>query len=427
MSIANPKNVVVIVLFLMLAGCNGCPDVAARFADADGDGWFDGNLNRATVLTLTTISFSHSSQGRYRVLVDGVRFPSGPTIPIDDLNADNWLAVAPIDTATMNVGVATRIQARNKYNGSLDPGRSRYTTTVQVQQLTGSGITDFGTVSLNYSSDGGETLTPTFGGGAFASITVTLTTATTDFPDPNPGSATADSDGDGIVESDEAVLVSSFGGIGDPRPGMRDLVLVVGFTEPQLNIDPFTVELMKTRFFTRAINLHVDNGTLNGQAGIGGLMNLGGVPVVPGTAISLAQATLIRNALPPTRRFAHVAVLAASIPTGFGIASGIPGSELVMNSQMEPLSPNFLGYQSGVLMHELGHLLALCHPTLHDGASCAAIPTAERDPGATAMGSPAETPGLIGAPATIVNALRRPIDYTPAQWGLVRVGAGLRP
>lgn len=427
MRIVSPRGLVALALLLALAGCNGCPDVAARFADADADGWFDGNLNRATVLTLNTISFSHNSQGRYRVLVDGIRFPNGPAIPIDDLNPDNWIAVAPTDTATLNVGVATRLQARNKYNGSLDPGRSRYTTTVQVQQLTGSGITDFGTVSLNYTSDGGETLTPTFGGGGFASITVTLTTASTDFPDPNPASATADSDGDGIVESDEAVLVSSFGGIGDPRPGMRDLVLIAGFTEPQLTIDPFTVELLKTRFFTRAINLHVDNGTLNGQAGIGGLMNLGGVPVVPGTRISLAQATSMRNALPATRRFAHVVVLAAGISAGFGIASGIPGSELAMDAQLEPLSPNFFNYQAGVLMHELGHLLALCHPTLHDGTSCAAIPVVERDPGATAMGSPAENPGPTGAPAAAVNALRRPIDYTPGQWGLLGVGAGLRP
>jgi hypothetical protein len=46
-------------------------------------------------------------------------------------------------------------------------------------------------------------------------------------------------------------------------------------------------------------------------------------------------------------------------------------------------------------MHELGHLLGLCHPTLHTGTpvACVAIPGAECDPGATAMRSQARTAG----------------------------------
>ena len=242
-----------------------------------------------------------------------------------------------------------------------------------------------------------------------------------------------------LVESDEALLVSSFGGIGDPRPGMRDLVLVVGFTEPQWNIDPQTVRLLKTLFFEHAINLHVDNGTLNGKPGIGGLQLLGGAPVVPGTKISLAQATSIRNALPATRRFAHTAILAASIDVGWGVTRLVAplgaGNVSGIDAQLEPLAPNIFNYQTGVLLHELGHQLGLCHPTQQDGtttigagfAPCGAIPMAERDPGATAMGSPAENSGFFGAPAAVVNALRRPVDFTPGQWGLVNVGAGLAP
>jgi hypothetical protein len=358
---------------------------------------------------------------------------------VGDDDPNGWFATAPRNTAVLNVGVAMRIQGRNKYNGSLDPGRSKYTSTIHVEQLTGSGITDFGSLPITYTSDGGESFSPTFGGEGFTSITVNMTTTTTQFPDPNPANAMGDSDGDGIVERDEALLVSSFGGIGDPRPGMRDIVLVVGFTEPQLDIDPFTVRLLKTLFFQRSINLHVDNGTMNGKTGIGGLQGLGGSLVVPGTRISLAQATSIRDALPPTRRFAHTAIFASGTSAGWG-ATAITGplgagNVSVIDAQLEPLPPNGLNYQSGILLHELGHQLGLCHPTQHDGvtvtstgfAPCPAIPASERDPGASAMGAPSETPGFLGAPATVANALRRPVDYTPSQWGLLNLGAGLSP
>src|SRR3954463_3914903 len=79
---------------------------ALHFADADNDGWFDQAENRATTLTVASIIFSGAQQGRYRVVVDGVRFPNGPAIAVGDDDPNGWLAVAPTDTATLNVGVA---------------------------------------------------------------------------------------------------------------------------------------------------------------------------------------------------------------------------------------------------------------------------------------------------------------------------------
>ena len=234
---------------------------------------------------------------------------------------------------------------------------------LQVEQLTGNGVVDFGSLPIAYTSDGGQSFSPTFGGGAFTSIAVNLTTSTAQFANPNPTSATADSDGDGIGESDEALLVSTFAGIGDPRPGMRNLVLVIGFTEPRSDLNPLTVRLLKTLFFQHAINLHVDNGSLNGKSGIGRLRT-GGAPVVPGTRISVAQAGVMRNALPPTRRFAHTAILAAAINVGWGATTVVAplgvGNVSAMDAQLEPLSPNIFNFQTGVLLHELGHQLGLC-------------------------------------------------------------------
>src|SRR5262249_37451687 len=88
-------------------GCNSIRQIgqqaAAHFADSDNDGWFDEAENRATTLTLTTITFTGTQQGRYRIIVDGVRFPNGPAIAVGDDDPNGWLAVAPTDTATMNV------------------------------------------------------------------------------------------------------------------------------------------------------------------------------------------------------------------------------------------------------------------------------------------------------------------------------------
>jgi hypothetical protein len=131
--------------------------------------------------------------------------------------------------------------------------------------------------------------------------------------------------------------------------------------------------------------------------------------------------------------------LHAGINVGWGVTGTVAplavGNVSAIDARLEPLSPNFFNYQTGVLLHELGHQLGLCHPTQHDGmtivapgfARCAAIPVAERDPGVSAMGAPSENPGPLGEPAAIVNALRRPVDFTPGQWLLVNVGAGLAP
>jgi hypothetical protein len=422
---------------VLLLGCGGGGSIAAPFADADADGWFDGNNNLMTVLTLATVAVSGPTNAHWRVIVDGVRFPNGPTIPLDDTDPGDWFAYNAVGGANENLAVAKRIQAMNHYNQSLDPGHSVYNSTVKVEQLGGGGPIDYGTTNLRWISDGGETLTLTFGGGAYPTVTLTFTTATTMFSDPTPGNATADADGDGLTELEESAMVARTNGLGDPQPGGIDIMVVVGKTETGAggDLDPNTYELLRTRFFTRAINLHIDSGVVNGRPGIGGgPMPLGGAPVVPGTTISMAQALSIRNANLPAgiRRTTHFVLLAPGIVMGaFGLTNATPGSHSIVRADIPPFAANFFNYQAGVFMHELGHQLGLCHPTDQTGmpdatgALCGVIPVAERDPGATAMGSPAEDRGMPLTQA--VNALRRPIDYTPGQWALLNPGAGLMP
>jgi len=431
-----------LLLLLGLTSCKGGCGLVDEFADEDGDGWFTKPNNLMTVLTLSTFAVSGGNQGRFRIVVDGVRFPNASTIPVDDNNVDNWITTGVPTNRTLNLPVAKRMQGKNAYVGGSATGSSTFTSVVSVEELLGSGPVSLGTLTLTYNNSAPTgTGSLSFMRGA-DTVTLTFTTASTRFADPNPANAAGDSDGDGITEAEEFSMVSSFAGIGDPQPGGLDLYLVVGFSEAVYDIDPYTVEVLKTRFFSRAINLHVDNGRLNGRPGIGGLMTLGGVPVLPGTNLSLAQATSMRNSNLPAaaRRKTHFILLAAGIGSGFGITSGTPGNISAMDAQLEPLSPNIFNYQAGVLMHELGHQLGLCHPTCHTGApattampgcspgtTCAAIPMGERNPGATSMGTPAETPGLIGLPVAIAQALGRPLDYTPTQWTLLTLGGGLAP
>ena len=99
-----------------------------------------------------------------------------------------------------------------------------------------------------------------------------------------------------------------------------------------------------------------------------------------------------------------------------------------MRSVVAPLTPNVHNYQSGVLMHELGHMLGLCHPNQQDGtAPCAAIPLAERNSATTIMGAPSENSPILGLPISVVQALARPLDYSPTQWTLLRLGAAFPP
>jgi hypothetical protein len=104
-----------------------------------------------------------------------------------------------------------------------------------------------------------------------------------------------------------------------------------------------------------------------------------------------------------------------------------------MQSRLFPLAADIGDYQSGVLMHEFGHLLGLCHPTSIVG--CAALPAAEANPAVTIMGTPAETPPLFvigpitvpNSPQQLFEALARPRDYSATQWTRLRPGAGLVP
>ncbi|HQV31829.1 MAG TPA: hypothetical protein PKV71_08125, partial [Calditrichia bacterium] len=112
--------------------------------------------------------------------------------------------------------------------------------------------------------------------------------------------------------------------------------------------------------------------------------------------------------------------------------SNTGGNVVVAFSKLVDWLPDIKDYQAGVMMHELGHNLGLCHPTQStNNCPSGAIPAAERNPGASILGTPAEDPPIdvwgvpLPNPMVLVNAMSRPLDYSPTQWTNLMLGAGL--
>ena len=401
--------------------------IATALADDDKDGWFTDTTNVAVTLTLASGSFS--MLGDYAIIVDEVRFPLAPNlegrfpVPVTQIGATVSLGNTP---------VAVRTRGVTGFGVTGTP----FSATVRVVRhipLVPSQIV--GTVTVPFGEAPGALAPVVVGGGILGSATLNFSVGVASFRDPSPTDSTGDVDADGIPEVAEARLTSRFAGVFDPRAGGRDIDLIIGTTSSSFTLDSLSRELMKSRFRVSGFMLHLDEGALAGASGDGGLMNLAGSGASPTDTVNTAQAFLIRNANVPAsrRRFAYFTLIAgdASIGGGsraFGVANGIPGSTLVMRNGPVPaptIVPPITWYQSGVLMHELGHLLGLCHPTQSTGvAPCLAIPVGERSAGASVMGSPAEDPNII---ISAINTLRRPLDYTATQWTQLRLGAGFAP
>lgn len=254
-----------------------------------------------------------------------------------------------------------------------------------------------------------------------------------------------DSDVDAIPESIEARLSNTFKGIFDPRPGSpRDIDLIVGSTDPAFALSTAAREELRSRFRLNGFELHLDDGALNGVNGAGGVMGLAGTTATATGDTTPAEALAVRDAnVGPLRRAtAHFILLAGTAATkdaagattsrAFGFT--IPGA-MVMRTGFIGIN-DIAWYQAGVLMHELGHGLGLCHPISQDGATtsagggnscgliCGAIPVVQRDNGGSVMGAPADDPNFVAA---AINVLRRPLDYASAQWPLIVPGCSFVP
>ena len=420
------------LILLAVTACNpGLVNLGEQIRDDDGDGWFTNETNQLVILRLESGVFNIA--GQYRIVIDDIRFPLTPSlngiIDVQDFSAGN---VIPIGIDILQRTIGTNLLDHENHVVA-------FTVPLRIDRLIGGLVIETFSSEINFNNQ--DSTFPVLMG----LNSLNFTTALTKFADPNPNNANADTDGDGITELQEALLSESFNGIGDPRSEQLDILLIFGATHQSSKLLQKSKELLKSRFAFRNINLHIDDGELNGAVGEGGLVTLAGEPVPDGTFLPLATARTIRDQNVPIgiRTMSYFFLLAKDMPLlngikAFGIAEspspGIRGNVAIGYSKLVDLLPDIKNYQAINIMHEFGHNLGLCHP-LSSTAACVsgAIPMIERDPGATAMGTPAEDPpivfiqGVPGAPNPnqFINALSRPLDYTPGQWTNLMIGARL--
>lgn len=360
----------VLLLGSALIGCGPqWQQIATQLEDRDGDGWFSAGTNAAMTLTLTSASFP--AVGSYEVLVDEVKFPISPTL--------NGRFSVPIGTAgtvmPIGVPVATRVQGVTGFGTSGTPFGINVRVVYRPPPFGDPGII-VGDTRVAFGETAGA-LPPATVAFSLGTVTLNFSVTTVAFPDPNPDDPAGDSDGDGIPESNEARLSGAFGGIFDPRPGSaRDLDLIIGHTDPAFALSQWAREDLRSRFIQNGFNLHLDEGTLNNVTGAGGQMNLTGTGATATGTVTESQSLAVRNAnVGPVRRAtAYFVLLAGSAavtnPNGstsnvFGVS--IPGA-MVMRTGFIGIN-DIAWYQAGVLMHELGHELGLCHPVFQDGVT----------------------------------------------------------
>jgi len=426
----------VFLALLMLVDCggsgSGATNVAQSLEDRDHDGWFSAATNAAMTLTLTSAVFP--AVGAYEIHVDDARFPLNAAA-----NGSFSLDPGQSSTQAINLPVATRVRGVNGLGTSGTP----FGANVKVMYHTppfGEPTLTVGTARVAFGETNGA-LPPTTLSFTFGTVTLNFSVMTTLFADPNPDDPVGDSDGDGIPESIEARLSAVFGGVFDPRSGSaRDIDLIVGSVDPAFALAEGARQGMRTQFLLHDFNLHIDTGAPGAGPVEGGLMNLAGTGASTTGDVTPAQALAVRNLnVSPTRRAtSYFALLAANTSldgTAATRAFGWTGlGATVMRTGFVGIN-DIAWYQGGVLMHELGHSLGLCHPVDQDGTTtggrggsmcgvCAAIPTVERDNGGSVMGAPSDDPNFVAAG---INALRRPLDYTVGRWGLVRPGCAFTP
>ena len=373
-------------------GCQNSPLVDA-FVDSDNDGWYDRNRNQRIQLFIERIENNTGSS-----------FNNRPAIAIDDriIVQSGTLFSGSEAVASRSIGAWGMPERTDTFSAELRIAPDNIHT-AQRHRFTFSNTDSAFSVSHN-------------------DYEVHFRMERTLFSDPSPQDPDGDSDADGLTDTEEARINSPRRSVGHPRE--KDILLIVGYTHPDWNITRLSKDLLTTVFFNRRrINLCIlteNDPVLNvdpGQVEINA--------EVPNRDHSLSFAELgeIRPQLISGQNgnLFHVVVLAETLNDGaWGRGdAGRPARNLICRSHLPFLGPDVLQYQAKTIMHELGHNLGLCHPSESNGdCPTGAIPASERNGGLSAMGTPAEAAGPV---EVMVEALTRPLDYTPGQWQNARL------
>jgi hypothetical protein len=376
-----------VALLTLLSSCDPGNPLIGAVADSDGDGWYDRNRNQRIELFIERIE-NHT----------GTRFADRPAIAID-----SRVVVRNNETVASNVAVTSRTIGNWGAPERTDALSAQLRITTGDISTSAPTTIDFHNTNATFTKSHND-------------YVIHFRTVRTLFPDPAPDNAQADGDLDGLTDKEEASINSVRRAAGDPI--RKDILLIVGFTHPDWKITGKSRDLLTGAFFNRGINLSIFTEPDSVHGITPGQINVNGS--VPNRNHKLAfleaqavRPQLVRDDVSPLY---HVLVLAEELNDGsFGRAEvATPANDLMCRSHLPVSGADFKEYQAKDIMHELGHNLGLCHPT-ESTATCptGSIPVGERNGGLSAMGTPAESAGPI---ELMVEALNRPLDYTPGQW-----------
>jgi len=381
--------------------CNQDNPLVAAFVDSDGDGWYDENRNQRIDLFIDSVDNN-----------SGTMFGGRPAIAIDDriVAFSNQSVPTDVPVATRTIGNWGAPERTDAFGANL-----RLTNQIDISSATPTRIT-FQNLNATFTA-------------SVSGFVVRFRTVRTLFPDPSPNDANADNDADGLTDKEEASIhTQTARSAGSPLD--KDILLVVGFTHPDWKLTQKSIDLLTTVFFDRRrINLTIFTQEDRALGLTPGQIRIDGEVPARDHRLSLAEGRAVRSQLAASdlsefgvdanldmSLLFHVLVLAEHLANDdWGRAeAGSAANDLVCRSHLPFLGPDHFEYQAKDVMHELGHNLGLCHPPLSD-STCptGSIPQAERNGGQSAMGTPAEAAGPV---EVMIEALSRPLDYTPGQW-----------
>lgn len=383
------STICIILIALFLDACKGCQPIANRIQDSDQDHWFDSTSNIKAELFIDSI-IQFVSIGGGGIFSGSV--PSNLKITVDDHIINGIELNGDIIRMDFQKAVTERYLGDWRFSE-------------EAQNLKTKIIFNGDEFNLIWKPKDTSIIINT--GTSIYRVRI----KTSLFADPSPNNAAGDFDLDNIPDSMESKIARANNNLGNPLG--KDLIVAVVLEDNDDFITANSITKITTMFRQHDIHLKfVDEA--NELFGI--------TPYVHGEidtnlnfdSIGQLRARAISIHLNPFVRMLFL----SDKSTGCGQFGCARFPNFIVRSRMFGIRDES-NFQAGVIMHELGHTLGLCHPT-ETGNGCD-LPITERDPGITCMGAPAENFLGIVNPVSIFQAFNRPLDYTPTQWNRVKL------
>lgn len=327
-------------------------------ADSDGDGWWDGPVNRRTILMLTKIEAIDEAEDigsdEIYIISEDVRFPKDNIWPMND-------------GSVMDVGVVIDLRVSDptsplNYRSRLKLRESDFEIFEKPTDDT------FATFDVEWNGEEGTFVKTIDGGGTLYDdyeYKLSFRWFTVKFSDPNPrinGGADADSDGDGLSDALEfkistqnndlrpidKPIVEGYNGLSDPEH--RELFVEIDAAGEDHKM-PYDAKFMvATQFYHNGISPRFDDGYLGNENG-------GILPHKEVVMFSELNGYKNNNLWSERQGFFRYGLFVDNMGSGSNGRADRPGTKFIVSRT------TMVGSFSAIVMiHELGHTLGLCHP-----------------------------------------------------------------